>query len=112
MAQRFTIKNKVTGFTFNLTKEECDKLVLEEPHNFEVIDKKYKSPVADKPNKKSVYEKLIVDEKKTGEGEGETVDFDSMTIAQLKEYADKKDYDLGNLRIKADIIAKIKELGA
>lgn len=36
----------------------------------------------------------------------------AMTLAQLKEYAAEKQYDITGLTTKADILAKIKELEA
>lgn len=56
--QTFKVKNKITGFIFNLPKEECDRLIIEEPHNFTVIDKKYNKPDIAKKSEKSIFEKV------------------------------------------------------
>ena len=58
----FEVKNKVTGYIFRLPKDDVDKLIIEEPHNFEVIDKDYVKPVKEIENK-TVYAQIVEEEK-------------------------------------------------
>ena len=57
----YAVKNKVTGYTYKLPKEDVDRLVVDEPHNFEVIDKDYVKPVTEIADK-TVYTQIIEDE--------------------------------------------------
>lgn len=42
-----------------------------------------------------------------GSGEGEAVDFNTMSVAQLKEYAENNEIDIAGAKTKKDIIAKL-----
>lgn len=66
MKEAYLIKNKITGHTFKLLKEECDRLVLEEPENFIVTDENYIAPIKEQEEKTSTYE-LVVDKNDTKE---------------------------------------------
>lgn len=41
-------------------------------------------------------------------GEGTTDALDDMTVAELRDYADTHDIDLGDATLKADILKKVK----
>lgn len=56
----FNVKNKITGYTYKLPKEDVDRLVIDEPHNFEVIDEDYIKPVIEIADK-TVYSQIVED---------------------------------------------------
>ena len=103
----FQIQNTITKYVFKLTKEECDNIMLNDPHNFRVLDKDYTPPFPEEAKSKTIFEKVIGEE-----NEETTVNYEEKTVAELKAYAAEKGYDLGTATRKADIIAKIKELEA
>ena len=97
----YTVKNISTGFLFDLSKEDCDKLVLEEPFNFVVLDKNYVSPIQAAVKQKDTYKKVVVDD--------EPKAIEDYSDSELKEYLTKnnikfkssaKKYELLELALK------------
>lgn len=101
---RYTIKNLVTGFTFDLTKEECDKLVIEEPYNFEVIDKDYVSPVGTVEAETSTYSQVVVGE---NEETPKVRGLDEYSYNELKKFA--KENNLKQSGKKEELLARCVE---
>lgn len=113
MKKSYTVKNKVTGFTFLLKKEICDELVINEPFNFEVLDKDYVSPIKE-VEETTVYSKIVgTDEEESEEDEMNQVqdedeqELNKMTVPELKAYAAKLNIDIKSLTRKDDIIERI-----
>ena len=108
MSEKTTFKVKYipTGFIYELPKERCDYLVLNEPFNFEVVDKGYKNPIEPKEDNTSVYNKVIADENEPTLREK----YELMSVKKLVAYAKEKEYDLKKATKKDDIIARILEI--
>lgn len=96
----YTIKNLVTGYLFNLTKEECDKLVLNEPHNFKVIDEDYVAPEVEESKKSTVFEKVVIKNSPETGAEGE-----EWTVPQIKAKLDELKIDYPKSAKKAELLA-------
>lgn len=47
METTFTLLYIPTGYKYKLSKEECDKFILEDKDNFKVLEKEYVPPVDD-----------------------------------------------------------------
>lgn len=45
METTFTLLYIPTGYKYKLSKEECDKFILEDKDNFKVLEKEYVPPV-------------------------------------------------------------------
>lgn len=106
--QFYDVKNKATGKIFNLSKEICDRLVKEEPYNFEVIDKDYVPPKTENKEETTTYNKVVVE---PGEqtGENEAPDYEKMTVAQLTELCEAKKIEIPKKAKKADVIKLLEE---
>lgn len=103
----YRIKNKKTGFDFLLPKEECDRLVMEEPHNFVVTDEDYVSPLAAKEVKTSTFEKVVA----SGDGkeeEKEPKTLEDLTVAELKKILEEREIEFTKSAKKADLIELIQ----
>ena len=61
MKKVFKIQYIPTKNIFELSKNECDRLMLEEPNNFKVIDEDYTAPV-EEPEQTSVEQESIVEQ--------------------------------------------------
>jgi len=56
------IQYKPTGFIFDVSKEEADRLLLEEPENFKAMDEDYKAPEVEEEETEFI--ELVKDEPK------------------------------------------------
>nr|DAX39297.1 MAG TPA: HeH/LEM domain [Caudoviricetes sp.] len=110
MEKVYKVKNKITGFIFELSKEVCDKLVTEEPYNFEVIDKDYVPPVRESEQTQSVASKVVVEKPQDGSGKGEKTEIlEDLTVPQLKEKLDELKIEYAKSAKKADLIALLQQ---
>lgn len=105
----YKIKNKKTGFEFLLPKEECDRLVMDEPHNFVVIDEDYVSPLAAKEEKTSTYNKVVDNGNQDGEEEKEPKTLEDLTVAELKKILEEREIEYAKSAKKAELIELIQE---
>lgn len=101
----YTVRNKVTGFTFELTKEVCDNLILEEPYNFEVLDKDYIHPSEKAAEEQTTYNQVIVEDKTTKEN-----DLEAKTVQELKKLCDENKIEYDKKAKKADLIKLLEDL--
>ena len=99
----YTVKNISTGFLFDLSKEDCDKLVMEEPFNFVVLDKNYVSPIQAAVKENDTYKKVVVDDKQ------KTVE--DYTIAELKDYLKKNNIEFKSSANKAELLDLALKVG-
>lgn len=60
-----TVKNKETGFTYNLDSVQAEKLVKTDSETFEIITEGY-IPPAPKTPETTTYQKVVVEEPKKG----------------------------------------------
>lgn len=104
----YKIKNKKTGFEFLLPKEECDRLVMDEPHNFVVIDADYVSPLAAKEEKTSTYNKVVDNGNQDGEEEKEPKTLEDLTVAELKKILEEREIVYAKSAKKAELIELIQ----
>lgn len=102
--ETYKIKNKATGFVFHLTKEDCDRLVTEEPHNFVVVDDDYVSPLATPQAKTSTYKKVVED---GGDG-NKPKTYEEMTVAELKDILEERKIEFAKSAKKADLIELVE----
>ena len=95
-------KLRYEGYTFgagaeiDIPEAEAKKLVAESPEQFEYVP--------DTLEEAAEKAKIIVTDKETGE---ESFNLDSMTVAQLKEFAKENDIDIGEATKKQDSIDAI-----
>lgn len=96
MEKTYNIRNKQTGYIFNMSKADCDRLVTEEPYNFEVVDKNYVSPVNTETKKTPTFKKVVVEDKpKT---------LEDYSVPELKEYLTKNNVDFKSSAKKAELL--------
>ena len=96
MEKTYNIKNKKTGYIFNMSKTDCDRLVIEEPYNFEVVDKDYISPIKEDSKKTSTFNKVVEEDKpKT---------LEDYTVPELKEYLTKNNIEFKSSAKKVELL--------
>lgn len=96
----YQVKNKITGYVYDLPKEDCDRLVTEEPYNFEVIDKDYIMPDTE-VKKTTVYSQVVEDENNSEDIVKPIAEY---TYNELKAYLKK--YGLDTSGKKDDLMQK------
>lgn len=118
----YDIKYIPTGFIFNVAKEECERLVKEEPHNFVIVDKAYKKPI-EKPVevKNEVYDSIVEEEEPIVEEEEQECsvevaddevpepDYEAMKVAELKAVLDEKGIEYAAKANKAQLLDLLKK---
>lgn len=82
------IRCNSTGNEFDLPLEECQRLFLENPHEFTVLDDKFVPPVTENP---STIAQRVLGETGNGNGTGNAGDADKKPV---NPYADFKEPDL------------------
>ena len=88
---------RVVGLTFECSKKPVEGSITE--------DNVSEAPP---PIDEEAFEAALAEAGETVEKYSEELpNLDSMNIAQLKEFAEEKGIDLGNAKLKADIIATI-----
>lgn len=103
MEKTYNIKNKQTGYVFNMSKADCDRLVLDEPYNFEVIDKDYVSPIKSEAKETSTFKKVVV--------EAKVKSLEDYTINELKEYLTKNNIEFKSGAKKAELLELALKVG-
>lgn len=96
MEKTYNIKNKQTGYIFNMSKADCDRLVLEEPYNFEVVDKDYISPLQEESKKTPTFKKVVVDDKPKA--------LEDYSVPELKEYLTKNNIEFKSSAKKTELL--------
>ncbi len=96
MEKTYNIKNKQTGYIFNMSKADCDRLVLEEPYNFEVVDKDYVSPIKEEPKETPTFKKVVVEDKPKA--------LEDYSVPELKEYLTKNNVEFKSSAKKAELL--------
>ena len=96
MEKTYNIKNKQTGYIFNMSKADCDRLVLEEPYNFEVVDKDYVSPIKEEPKETPTFKKVVVEDKPKV--------LEDYSVPELKEYLTKNTIEIKSNAKKAELL--------
>ncbi len=96
MEKTYNIKNKQTGYIFNMSKADCDRLVLEEPYNFEVVDKDYVSPIKEEPKETPTFKKVVVEDKPKV--------LEDYSVPELKEYLTKNNIEFKSNAKKAELL--------
>lgn len=99
MTKTFTLQNTMTGMTYSVDKETCDRMVIEEPETFKVIDEDYKEPEKEFIDTRSVSEKVIIKEQP----------LDTLKVAELKNICDVRSIQYKKGATKPELIALIKE---
>lgn len=103
MEKTYNIKNKQTGYIFNMSKADCDRLVREEPYNFEVVDKDYVSPLQEEPKETPTFKKVVVEDKpKT---------LEDYSVPELKEYLTKNKIEFKSSAKKAELLELALKIG-
>ena len=103
MEKTYNIKNKQTGYIFNMSKADCDRLLLEEPYNFEVVDKDYVSPLQEKPQETPTFKKVVVEDKPKA--------LEDYTANELKEYLTKNNIEFKSSAKKAELLELALKVG-
>ena len=96
MEKTYNIKNKQTGYIFNMSKTDCDRLVKEEPYNFEVVDKDYISPIQEGTKKTSTFKKVVEEDK--------SKTLEDYTVPELKEYLSENNIEFKSGAKKAELL--------
>lgn len=96
------VKNKITGFFWDLDDEHAISLVKKHPYDFEIVEasKEVKGAVQ-KPKVTTQEEKLLGLDKKP--------DFDSMNFNKLKAYCIEHNIDIKGLKSKEAILERLKK---
>ncbi len=102
----YNVKNLKTGYIYNLRKNDCDRLITEEPDNFEIVDKDYVKPVK-KTDEKTVYEQVIVDNELPAIAINKSIA--EYTYAELKKYCKENNLSTsGNTEVLRERILKFE----
>lgn len=103
MEKTYNIKNKQTGYVFNMSKTDCDRLVRDEPYNFEVVDKDYVSPLLAETKETPTFKKVVVEDKpKT---------LKDYSVPELKEYLTKNNIEFKSGAKKAELLGLALKVG-
>ena len=103
MEKTYNINNKQTGYIFNMSKADCDRLVLEEPYNFEVVDKDYVSPLQKEPKETPTFKKVVVEDKPKA--------LEDYSVPELKEYLTKNNIEFKSSAKKAELLELALKVG-
>ena len=103
MEKTYNIKNKQTGYIFNMSKADCDRLVTEEPYNFEVVDKDYVSPIKEEPKETPTFKKVVVEDK--------SKTLEDYSVPELKEYLTKNNIEFKSNAKKAELLELALKVG-
>lgn len=97
MTETYTLQNTITGMTYSLDKEICDKLVVEEPETFKVVDKTYVEPEKEVIDNRSTFEKVVVS----------TPSLEKLTVEELKYMCNVRSIEYKKNSKKAELIELI-----
>lgn len=103
MEKTYNIKNKQTGYIFNMSKTDCDRLVRDEPYNFEVVDKNYVPPLSSESKETPTFKKVVVEDKlKT---------LEDYSVLELKEYLTKNNIEFKSNTKKNELLELALKVG-
>lgn len=83
------VKNIQTGFTYKLNDNVAEKLVREEPYNFQIVSKNY-VPKEEPKQETTTYQKVVVEEKPEQKTETALEALKDLTKKQLQDLLTEK----------------------